>query len=74
MDIGLGGSLGPDAAFIDWLAGAVPVDRVPDALLRLVSNYRESRRDDEPFYIWARRTSPAELQALLAGATEAVSS
>ena len=32
VDIGLGGSLGPDAAFIDWVAGAMPVDRVPDAL------------------------------------------
>ena len=32
VDIGFGGSLGPDAAFIDWLAGAVPVDRVPEAL------------------------------------------
>ena len=27
VDIGLGGSLGPDAAFIDWVVGAVPVDR-----------------------------------------------
>ena len=34
VDIGLGGSLGPDAAFIDWVTGALPVDRVPDALLR----------------------------------------
>ena len=31
VDIGLGGSLGPDAAFIDWVTGAMPVDRVPDA-------------------------------------------
>ena len=29
VDIGLGGSLGPDAAFIDWLVGAMPVDDVP---------------------------------------------
>ena len=27
VDIGLGGSLGPDAAFIDWVTGAMPVDR-----------------------------------------------
>ena len=37
VDIGLGGSLGPDAAFIDWVAGAMPVDQVPDALLRVVT-------------------------------------
>src|SRR6202041_995987 len=29
VDIGLGGSLGPDAAFIDWVTGAIPVDKVP---------------------------------------------
>jgi ferredoxin-nitrite reductase len=74
VDIGLGGSLGPDAAFIDWLVGAVPVDQVPDALHRLVSSYRQSRRPDEPFYLWARRTSPTDLQTLLSSATEAVSS
>jgi ferredoxin-nitrite reductase len=74
VDIGLGGSLGPDAAFIDWLVGAVPVDGVPDALRRLVSTYRESHRPDEPFYLWARRTSPDELRSLLSATTEAVSS
>jgi ferredoxin-nitrite reductase len=74
VDIGLGGSLGPDAAFIDWVAGAVPVDRVPDALLRVVSSYREGRRPDEPFHLWARRTPPATLQSLLSTATEAVPS
>jgi ferredoxin-nitrite reductase len=74
VDIGLGGSLGPDAAFIDWLVGAVPVDRVPDALLRVVSSYREGRRPDEPFYLWARRTSPAELRSLLSTTTETVPS
>ena len=31
VDIGLGGSLGPDAAFIDWVTGALRL-RVPDAL------------------------------------------
>ena len=29
VDIGLGGSLGPDAAFIDWVTGAMPVERGP---------------------------------------------
>jgi ferredoxin-nitrite reductase len=64
----LGGSLGPDAAFIDWLAGAVPVDQVPAALLRIVSRYRDERRSGEPFYLWARRTAPEELRTTLVGA------
>src|SRR6202044_3478249 len=55
VDIGLGGSLGPDAAFIDWVTGAMPVDKVPDALLRLVGRYQAERRAAEPFHHWARR-------------------
>jgi ferredoxin-nitrite reductase len=74
VDIGLGGSLGPDAAFIDWLVGGLPVDQVPDALLRVVTRYREDRRPEEPFYLWARRSAPEELSSLLTGATAAVTS
>jgi ferredoxin-nitrite reductase len=74
VDIGLGGSLGPDAAFIDWVAGAVPVERVPEALLRVVSRYRDEHRPSEPFYLWARRTAPEDLRSTLVGVTEAVTS
>jgi ferredoxin-nitrite reductase len=74
VDIGFGGSLGPDAAFIDWVTGAMPVDKVPDALVRVVTRYQAERRSDEPFYLWARRTSSDELASTLAGTPEAVSS
>jgi len=72
VDIGLGGSLGPDAAFIDWVVGAMPVDEVPDALVRVVARYREERRPDEPFYLWARRSASDDLRSTLAGVAEAV--
>lgn len=72
VDIGLGGSLGPDAAFIDWVAGAVPVDRVPGALTRLIIRYREERRVDEPFHHWARRTPNDALLAVVDGPAEAM--
>ncbi len=72
VDIGVGGSLGPDAAFIDWVTGALPVDKVPDALLRLVGRYQAERRAAEPFYLWARRTPQDELAATIAGSSAAV--
>jgi ferredoxin-nitrite reductase len=72
VDIGFGGSLGPDAAFIDWIVGALPVDRVPDALVRVVSRYREEHRPGEPFYLWARRTPPDDLRSTLSATAEAV--
>jgi ferredoxin-nitrite reductase len=68
MDIGMGGSLGLDAGFIDWIEHAVPVDDVPEALLRVIRRYGAERRQSEPFYNWARRTSPDELRSSLAGA------
>ncbi len=72
VDIGLGGSLGPDAAFIDWLTGAMPVDRVPEALVRIVGRYRDEHRPGEAFYQWARRSSPEDLRLTLRGAISAV--
>ena len=74
VDIGLGGSLGPDAAFIDWVTGAMPVDKVPDALLRVVRRYQAERRPAEPFYQWARRTTEVELASTLSGSPAAVGS
>ena len=67
VDIGMGGSLGLEAGFIDWVENARPVDDVPDALLRVVRRYQSERRPDEPFYNWARRTPNDELRAVLAG-------
>jgi ferredoxin-nitrite reductase len=74
VDIGLGGSLGPDAAFIDWVTGAMPVDKVPDALLRIVGRYQSERRTGEPFHLWARRIPQEELAATIAGSPAAVGS
>jgi ferredoxin-nitrite reductase len=74
VDIGFGGSLGPDAAFIDWVTGAMPVDKVPEALMRIVTRYQHDRRPDEPFHLWSRRVSGSELAATLAGSPEAVGS
>jgi ferredoxin-nitrite reductase len=67
VDVGLGGSLGTDAAFVDWVEGAKPVDEVPEALAGLLTRYRAERRDGEAFHQWARRLPNAELRAILQG-------
>ena len=71
VDIGLGGSLGPEAGFIRWMAGAVPVGEAPDALVRVVERYRAERRGGEPFHRWVRRTPRPALLDALDGAWEA---
>ncbi len=69
VDIGLGGSLGKDAAFIDWVEGARPVENVPEALSYLVERFKEERREGERFHEWARRTKNNELRDTLRGRT-----
>jgi ferredoxin-nitrite reductase len=67
VDIGLGGSLGKDAAFIDWVEGAKPADEVPDALVAVFERFREERREGERFHEWARRQQNKELRETLRG-------
>ncbi|HEY7917794.1 MAG TPA: hypothetical protein VIC86_12535 [Acidimicrobiales bacterium] len=66
VDIGMGGSLGTGASFIDWIEHARPVNDVPDALLRVVRRYQSERREGEPFYNWARRVPNDDLRHTLA--------
>ena len=67
VDIGLGGSLGRDAAFIDWVEGAKPADDVPDALVAVFERFKEERREGERFHEWARRQRNEELRETLRG-------
>ena len=65
VDVGLGGSLGKDAAFIDWVEGAKPAEEVPDALASVFERFKEERRGGERFHEWARRKRNAELREAL---------
>jgi ferredoxin-nitrite reductase len=73
VDIGLGGSLGMDAAFIDWVEGARPAAEVPDALVAVFERFREERRDGERFHEWARRMQNKELRETMRGLTPVAS-
>ncbi len=68
VDIGLGGSLGRDAAFIDWVEGAKPAEDVPDALAAVFEKFKDERREGERFHEWARRRSNKDLRAALRSA------
>jgi ferredoxin-nitrite reductase len=65
VDIGLGGSLGRDAAFIDWVEGAKPADKVPDALVAVMEKFKDERRNGERFHEWARRKPNKDLRETL---------
>jgi len=65
VDIGFGGSLGRDAAFIDWVEGAKPADEVPNALVAVFDKFKDERRNGERFHEWVRRRPNKELKATL---------
>ncbi len=65
VDIGLGGSLGRDAAFIDWVEGSKPTEEVPDALVSVFERFKEEGREGERFHEWARRKKNKELREAL---------
>ena len=67
-DLGLGGALGPEAGFGRWVEGAVPVDDLEGAILRVTSAYEATRGDGETFAHWARRHDTGALRAMVAGA------
>ncbi len=69
VDLSFGGSLGTDAAFGTWAAGAVPVEDVPEALSRVVSRYLEEQRPLERFHEWVRRSDPASVSSMLRGSS-----
>jgi ferredoxin-nitrite reductase len=49
LDIGLGGGLGEDPRFADWVEMRVPADEVPGAIRNLVENFKDRRDADETF-------------------------
>ncbi|AHF98381.1 ferredoxin--nitrite reductase [Halostagnicola larsenii XH-48] len=65
MDFGLGGSLGEDNEFLDWIEHAVPADAVIPALERLFDAYADEKYDDEQFYAWCRRVDNERLRSIM---------
>ena len=66
-DVGLGGALGPEAGFLDWIEGAVPSRSLESAIARVAIAYDEQGHDDETFTSWSRRIPLVELRTIVNG-------
>jgi ferredoxin-nitrite reductase len=73
MDFGLGGALGADNEFLDWVETAVPADSVIPALEELFAAYADEKTEGERFYEWCRRTDNSRLRTVMQGADANVS-
>lgn len=65
LDIGLGGGLGEDPNFADWVTQRVPVDEVPGAIKNLLANFEERREGGETFREFVERTDEETLADLV---------
>ncbi len=65
VDIGLGGSLGTENAFLDWIETAVPATSLIPALQELFSVFTTEREADERLFEWCRRTENDRLRSIL---------
>jgi len=72
MDFGLGGSLGSDNEFLDWVETAVPAGAVIPALEELFDAYATERTGSERFYEWTRRVDNDRLRTIMQQADEPV--
>jgi len=74
MDFGLGGSLGADNEFLNWVEAAVPADAVIPALEELFEAFGDEREEGERFYQWCRRAGDERLREVMQRADAPVSS
>ena len=64
LDIGLGGGLGEDPHFADWVEMRVPADEVPGYVENLLATFEAERDDGQTFRDFIAERDEDELQAL----------
>ncbi|EMA08456.1 nitrite/sulfite reductase [Haloferax denitrificans] len=52
MDIGVGGGIGEDPSFVEWVRQRIPADEVPGAIASLVEAFAERREPGQTFREW----------------------
>jgi ferredoxin-nitrite reductase len=65
LDIGLGGGLGEEPRFADWVEMRVPADEVPGAIRNLLANFEDAREDGETFRDFVARHDEDELGEMI---------
>ncbi|WP_254272850.1 nitrite/sulfite reductase [Haloarcula marina] len=56
MDVGVGGGMGEDPSFIEWVRQRVPADEVPGMIANMVEAYAALREEGQTFGEWVDAT------------------
>ena len=65
LDIGLGGGLGENPQFADWVGQRVPADEVPGAIENLLATFEANRHGEETFREFIARHDEETLEAFI---------
>ncbi|MXR41058.1 ferredoxin--nitrite reductase [Halobaculum sp. WSA2] len=64
MDVGVGGGIGTEPSFIEWVRQRVPADEVPGLIRNLVEAFAALRSDGQSFREWVEATGHETLVEL----------
>ncbi|MFB6304656.1 MAG: nitrite/sulfite reductase [Haloferacaceae archaeon] len=64
LDVGVGGGVGEDPSFIEWVRQRVPADEVPGMVRNLVEAYAALREEGQTFREWVDATGHATIVEL----------
>ena len=64
LDVGVGGGLGEEPSFVDWVRQRVPADEVPGLIKNLVESYAALRSEGQTFREWVDATGHETLVEL----------
>jgi len=64
VDIGVGGGMGEEPSFVDYVQQRVPADEAPGAIRNLIEAFAERRAPGQTFREWADATDTETLAAL----------
>ena len=65
LDIGVGGGLGENPHFADWVGQRVPVDEVPGAIKNLLATFEDNREGAETFREFIARHGEETLEGFI---------
>jgi ferredoxin-nitrite reductase len=65
LDIGVGGGMGAEPSFVEWVRQRVPADEVPGALANLLNAFAAHREPGQSFREWVDATGSEAITELL---------
>ena len=64
IDVGVGGGIGPEPSFVEWIRQRVPADEVPGLLRNLLNAFAADREGGQTFREWVDATGEEALVEL----------